>query len=156
MSLADERKGVGMGAKGTVELRSGVWAWDTMEVPEGEGEEVGRTTFFFQRDESKRSRMRFTLPGGFPDVDESSVALRAKQPHERELRAPEGTTWRFYPLNRQPLSMSVGDFVDSPCTVLFRSSDGKRRGTGELPLPDLSLGDATDEELLEIVEALEG
>ncbi len=142
-----------MGAKGTVKLRSGVWAWETTEVREG-GEV--RTTFFFQLLASKRSRMRFTLPGAFPEVDESRVALRVKHPHERELRAPEGTTWRFYPLSRRPLSMSVGDFVDSPCSIIFRSSDGKRRGTAELPLPDLCLGDATDEELLEIVEALEG
>ena len=140
-----------MGAKGTVKLRSGVWAWETTEVREG-GEV--RTTFFFQLLASKRSRMRFTLPGAFPDVDESGIALRAKHPHERELRAPDGTTWRFYPLSRQPLSMSVGDFLGSG-TVLFRSSDGRRRGTGELPLPDMCLGDATDEELLEIVEELE-
>ena len=100
--------------------------------------------------------MRFTLPGAFPEVDESSVALRAEHPHERELRASDGRIWRFYPLSRRPLSMSVGDFVDSPCTVIFRSSDGQRRGTGELPRPDLCLGDATDEELLEIVEELEG
>ncbi len=89
--------------------------------------------------------MRFTLPGAFPEVDESRVALRIKHPHERELRAPEGTTWRFYPLSRRPLSMSVGDFVGSG-TILFRSSDGRRRGTGELP--DMCLGDATDAELL--------
>ncbi len=145
-----------MGAKGTVELRSGVWAWDIVEVREAGGEEVDRTTFFFQHDASKRSRMRFTLPGAFPEVDESGVALRAKHPHERELRAPDGTTWRFYPLSRQPLSMSVGDFVGSSGTILFRSSDGRRRGTGELPLPDMCLGDATDEELLEIAEELEG
>ncbi len=141
-----------MGAKGTVKLRSGVWAWETTEVREGG--EVDRTTFFFQLLASKRSRMRFTLPGAFPEVDESSVALRAKHPHERELRAPDGTTWRFYPLSRPP-SMSVGDFMGCPYSVLFRSSDGKRRGTAELPLPDLCLGDATDEELLEIVRAAE-
>ena len=99
--------------------------------------------------------MRFTLPGPFPEVDESDLALRAKHPHERVLRAPDGTTWRFYPLSRPPLSMSVADFVGTPCTVLFRSSDGRRRGTADFPLPDLCLGDATDEELLEIVEELE-
>ena len=139
-----------MGARGTVELRSGVWAWDTMEVLEGGAGEVGRTTVFFQLHDSKRSRMRFTLPGAFPEVDESDIALRAKHPRERELRAPDGTTWRFYPLSRPP-SMSVGDFMGCPYSVLFRSSDGKRRGTAELPLPDMCLGDATDEELLEIV-----
>ena len=143
-----------MGAKGTVKLRSGVWAWETTEVREGG--EVDRTTFFFQLLASKRSRMRFTLPGAFPEVDESSVALRAKHPHERELLAPDGRTWRFYLLSRRPLSMSVDDFVGTPCTVIFRSSDGKRRGTAELPLPDMCLGDATDEELVEIVEELEG
>ena len=141
-----------MGAKGTVKLRSGVWAWETTEVREG-GEI--RTTFFFQLLASKRSRMRFALPGAFPEVHESGIALQAKHPHERELRAPDGTTWRFYPLSRPP-SMSVGDFMGSSYSVLFRSSDGKRRGTGELPLPDMCLGDATDEELLEIVEELEG
>ncbi len=145
-----------MGAEGTVELRSGVWAWDTMEVQEVGRGKVDRTTFFFQHDESKRSRMRFTLPGAFPEVDESDIALRAKHPHERELRAPDGTTWRFYPLSRPLMSMSVGDFAGSSGTILFRSADGKRRGTGELPLPDMCLGDATDEELLEIVEELEG
>ncbi len=112
-----------MGAEGTVKLRSGVWAWETTEVREG-GEV--RTTFFFQLLASKRSRMRFMLPGAFPEVDESSVALRAKHPHERELRAPDGRLWRFYPLSRQPLSMSVGDFVGSSGTILFRSSDGRR------------------------------
>ncbi len=142
-----------MGAKGTIELRSGVWAWDIEEVRESGDGDADRTTFFFQLLASKRSRMRFTLPGAFPEVDESDIALRAKHPRERELRAPDGTTWRFYPLSRPP-SMSVGDFVGSG-TILFRSSDGKRRGTGELPLPDMCLGDATDEELLEIVEELE-
>ncbi len=100
--------------------------------------------------------MRFTLPGTFPEVvDDSGIALRAKHPHERELRAPDGTTWRFYPLTRGPLSLAVADFVGGSYAVLFRSSDGKRRGTGDLPLPDVYLGDATDEELLEIVEELE-
>jgi len=143
-----------MGVRGTVELRSGVWAWDTMEVLEGGGAEVGRTTVLFQLHNSQSSRMRFTLPGAFPEVDESDIALRAKHPRERELRAPDGTTWRFYPLSRPPFSISVGDFMGGSYSVLFRSSDGKRRGTAELPLPDMWLGDATDEELLEIVEEL--
>ncbi len=100
--------------------------------------------------------MRFTLPGAFPEVDESDIAPRTKHPHERELRAPDGTTWRFYPLSRPPLMMSVDDFTGSPCSVHVHSSDGRRRATGELPLPDMCLGDATDEELVEIVEELEG
>ncbi len=145
-----------MGAEGTVELRSGVWAWGTVEVREGGGGKVDRTTFWFQLHDSKRSRMRFTLPGPFPEVDESDLALRAKYPLERELRAPDGTTWRFYPLSRPPLMMSVDDFTGSPCSVRVHSSGGQRRGTAELPRPDLCLGDATDEELLEIVEELEG
>ena len=144
-----------MGANGTVELRSGVWAWDIVEVREDGGGEVDRTTFFFQLRDSERSRMRFTLPGALPQVDESRIALRAKHPGERELRAPDGTTWRFYPLTRRPLSLAVGDFVGSSDAILLRSSDGKRRGTADLPLPDMYLGDATDKELLELAEELE-
>ncbi len=41
--LAEELQGSGMGAEGTVERRSGVWAWDSMEVRAGGGGEFERT-----------------------------------------------------------------------------------------------------------------
>ncbi len=142
-------------AKGTIELRSGVWAWHTVEVREGGGGKVDQTYFWFRLHDSEASRMHFRLSGAFPEADESGIALQAKHPRERELRAPDATTWLFYEVSRPPLGLSGGNSVGGPYSVLFHSSDGRRRGTAELPLPDLCLGDATDEELLEIVRAAE-
>lgn len=138
-------------AEGTVELRSGAWAWHTMEVRDaGTDEGLVETYFWFRLHDSETSRMSFSWSGAFPEVDASAMALQARHPRERELRTPDGTTWRFYELSRPDISLGVHDFGGTPYAVFFRASDG-RHGTAEMSLPDVCLGDATDEELLEIV-----
>ena len=139
--------------KGSVELRSGVWAWRAIGVGDVGVEEVDETYFFFRLRGSETSRMYFRWSGAFPEVDESAIALQARHPRERELRAPDGATWLFYEVSRPELSLAVsGAFPGTPYSVILHSSDG-RRAVGELPL-DVCLGDATDEELLGIAQAL--
>ena len=153
VKLAQELEGVSP-TEGSIELRSGVWTWRSLELLEGGGGEVVETWFWFQLRDSETSRMRFEWSGAFPDVDESLVALQARHPLERELRDPDGVTWLFYYASRPGLSMAVGNWAGAPYSVLFRSSDGGQ-GTADLPQLELCLGDATDEELLEIVRVWE-
>jgi len=137
-------------AGGTISLRSGEWTWHTMELLDGETQEIRQVHFWFHLEGAEGSRMHLTLGPGGRTIEEKLLALWARHPREREILDLSGMKWRFIQLLRSPLELAVSkDYQGEPYSVIFHSLDGLH-GVGELPR-DCGLGEATDEELLSLI-----
>lgn len=123
---------------GEVCLRSGQWNYHCITVsslPEGRPE---TSHVFFRLHGDSSSLMRVRVPGALcAGSDFGALAIR---PDLREASL-EGERWTFHP------GATEGDFH----WVLFMSNTGGL-GIGELP-PGLTLGEATNRELREVVKA---
>ena len=130
-----------------VELRSGIWRPNVVEVRSLPKNEVERVHVYLNLVDSLTSRMLCRLAPG--QLDPDLLPVLALDPFSRELMH-EGERWEFHSMNRPDLSMSVPSaWVDGPHRVVFYSSGG---GTGSGPLPDgIVLGAAKDEELLDLI-----
>ncbi len=134
-------------ANGTIRLRSGEWAWHTMELRHGETQEVRQVYYWFYLTGAEGSRMYVQVGPGADTIEQDLLMLYARHPKEREVLDESGTKWTFIQLGRSALAMGVSmEYRAEPYSVLFHSQEGRHR-TGDLPM-GCGLGDATDEELL--------
>ena len=137
-------------ANGTIRLRSGEWAWHTMELRDGETQEIERIYVWFRLKGAEGSRMKVRLGPTEKTLGEKFLDPWARHPRERQILDESGTRWAFVELGLPLVTMGVSkDYRGEPYCVIFYSKDG-RHGTGELP-KDCGLGEATDEELLSLI-----
>ena len=132
-----------------VELRSGIWRPNVVEVRSLPENEVERVHVYLHLVDSLTSRMLCRLAPG--QLDPDLLPVLALNPFSRELMHGD-EPWEFFHVNRPDLSMGVpAGRVDGPHRVAFYSQGG---GTGSGPLPDgIVLGAAMDEELLDLIAA---
>jgi hypothetical protein len=133
--------------QGTVTLRSGSWGWNVIQLREMPSNRLERQYVFLRLEKSATSRMEFVL-ASVTGPSSDTVAGLARYPRRRELVDSSGELWTFYPIGRREYDGSIQ--LDSPCETLFRSEGGSIGGA-ELP-PRTTLGDVTDQELLERIE----
>ncbi|MFC1662348.1 hypothetical protein ACFL3S_13000 [Gemmatimonadota bacterium] len=136
--------------KGEITLRSGVWEWGLVELREGGTNTLEARYFAFRLKGHRGSIMRLKIPGS-GEIDDRVLSSGARHPDVRELKLPEGEIWTFFERPRAGIAMGVPPgYRDPPYETIFRSDHGGF-GRGFLP-EDCGLGQATDEELLTIVE----
>ena len=128
---------------GTIDLRSGKWSWNVIVVRYLPSQEVSNRYVFLHLEDCPGSRMHI-LFGPREEVNSENVRIASRFPHERELFDRRNQRWTFFPVRMES---------DQPGVVFH--SDKNENGYGDLP-SSVSLGEATDSELLEIVGAWKG
>lgn len=123
-----------MNPTGYVKLRSGTWHWYAATISDvGEAETVAGVLFWrHDRPESTMSRIVQTSAGSTIELKDM-IAEYAQQPHTRLVQDEDGMIWKA------------------------TTAPGARRAVVRAPgcqprvieVPDLGLGDLTDEELVE-------
>ena len=136
---------------GEIVLRSGKWGWRVQTVRDAESQEVVWNSCWLHLLDAQESRMYVRLGPGETEVDEEFLAAAACHPWDRDLVDTSALGWTFVELSRPPVSLAVGpDYRGEPYGVFFCCQDG-RCGLGELP-DRWGLGQATDEELLDLIQ----
>jgi hypothetical protein len=136
---------------GTIRLRSGEWAWRVFQAHDAETLEVVWSSCQLHLLDAQESRMQVRLGPGETMVDEEFLLRAASHPSDRDIVDASALGWTFIELNRPMVTMGVGpDPQEGPSKVLFFCQDG-RCGVDELP-SRCGLGEATDEELLELIQ----
>jgi len=138
--------------RGVLQLRSGRWSWTVLEVRDLPSNRVETRYISFRLAGRQESHMRLQIPGGLSEIDETVLQSSARHPDSRYLVDDNDEHWEVYPFDRAGVGPigGPGDFEMPPCEVVFRSNEGGH-GRSWLP-PDCGLGEATDDELLEIVD----
>jgi hypothetical protein len=125
---------------GNLDLRSGNWRWNVIEVKHMPSGEVSNRYISLHLEKHPGSHMHVIL-GPEEQVDSENLKVVSRHPHQRELVDPESKRWTFFPVRMKS---------DRPGVVFH--SDMNECGYGDLPSL-VSLGEATDSELLQIVGA---
>lgn len=159
---------------GTLELRSGQWAWELARrgghteassagvresamgeaepAPEDLAEDDTGLRLTLADPEDPRVQMSRELPAGDDPGDEAALRDLAREPDERTVVDEEGEMWRFVPVERPPAAEAEAGFDRPARKVRFSKAAGAPEEVARLP-EDRTLGEATRNELLALVQS---